>query len=505
MYLHSLKLKNFKGFRGESQEIIFHGPNGDPGSGLNILVGENNVGKSTLLQAICFLMNLTRHSQNPTSIGSDGAPVSEECAVIGEFADSSSEEMMRTLEAVISENKDKDTMKEALTASGHLRVRRSLNNFEKTGILAEKGGFHEKSSNPTSLDFVISRAIDLHPLWASVEVEHLASFRFNTLSQKLLGDIFKTAEKSLDYKQFCKAFNDCFSGQKSSFRKEIQTIENQVSDQFRCFFGDGTIRFGFPEPKLSTLIRTLTPMLDLGNALPLTEHGQGVQRMTALALLVAWASIHSNKTVGSRKPYIFLLDEPEICLHPRGQARLLEALLTISKFYQVIVTTHSPIFLHSPAVRTANLLLCRRDDSTASNVVVSQTQFESLFLHGPTWGEICWHAYKMPTVEFHDELYSYLQDRSGSATVAAADKLLRLSFDEMNEHHTPCMWTRKDNRGKDRRDKLTLSSCIRNSVHHPENKCMGAGFVEKNLEESINVMLRVIKHLRAKEEAQLAE
>ena len=34
---------------------------------------------------------------------------------------------------------------------------------------------------------------------------------------------------------------------------------------------------------------------------------------------------------------------------------------------------------------------------------------------------------------------------------------------------------------------------------------MGEGFVEKNLEESINIMLRVIKHLRAKEEAQLAE
>lgn len=504
MYLHSLKLKNFKGFRGESQEIIFHGPNGNPGSGLNILVGENNVGKSTLLQAICFLMNLTPHSQNPTSIGSDGAPVSEECAVIGEFADNSSEEMMRTLEA-FSSNTDKDSMKEALTSSGHLRVRHSFNNLEKTGILAEKGGFNEKNSDPTSLYFILNRAIDLHPLWASVEVQQRASFRVNTLSQELLEDIFKTAEKSIDYQQFCKAFNDCFSGQNSSLRKDIQVIENQVSDQFRFFFGDGTIRFELPEPRLSTLIRTLPPILDLGNSLPLSEHGQGVQRMTDLALLVAWASVHSNKTVGTRKPYIFLLDEPEICLHPRGQARLLDALLTISKFYQVIVTTHSPIFLHSPAVRTANLLLCQRDNSTASNVVVSQARFRSLFLHGPTWGEICWHAYNMPTVEFHDELYSYLQDRSSSATVEAADKLLRLSFDEMNEHHTPCIWSRKDNKGKNRRDKLTLSSCIRNSIHHPDNKCMGEGFVEKNLEESINIMLRVIKHLRAKEEAQLAE
>ncbi len=73
MYLHSLRLKNFKGFRGESDEICFHGPNGKPGSGLNILVGENNAGKSTILQAISFLREYSSQKKDPTSIAPNAA------------------------------------------------------------------------------------------------------------------------------------------------------------------------------------------------------------------------------------------------------------------------------------------------------------------------------------------------------------------------------------------------------------------------------------------------
>ena len=69
LYLTKLQLINFKGFAGQNPPITFHGPDGvTPGSGLNILVGENNGGKSTIfapsgsymtaLVLILFLHNL---------------------------------------------------------------------------------------------------------------------------------------------------------------------------------------------------------------------------------------------------------------------------------------------------------------------------------------------------------------------------------------------------------------------------------------------------------------
>ena len=55
MYLSYLKVQNFKGMGCFHNEMHFAIPDmRTPGSGLNILVGENNSGKSTIFEAIDF-------------------------------------------------------------------------------------------------------------------------------------------------------------------------------------------------------------------------------------------------------------------------------------------------------------------------------------------------------------------------------------------------------------------------------------------------------------------
>ena len=50
--IKSLTISGFRGF-GKEKEILFSLPNGtDEGSGLNILVGANNTGKSSIIEAI---------------------------------------------------------------------------------------------------------------------------------------------------------------------------------------------------------------------------------------------------------------------------------------------------------------------------------------------------------------------------------------------------------------------------------------------------------------------
>lgn len=60
MFIKSLKVENFKGFKSDSNFLEFNIPNGIIGSGLNIFIGENNCGKSTVLEAIDFLRNGTK-------------------------------------------------------------------------------------------------------------------------------------------------------------------------------------------------------------------------------------------------------------------------------------------------------------------------------------------------------------------------------------------------------------------------------------------------------------
>ena len=56
MFISQLNVTNFKIFK-DKISLKFNVPNGRVGSGLNIFVGENNTGKSTVFEAIDFLVD----------------------------------------------------------------------------------------------------------------------------------------------------------------------------------------------------------------------------------------------------------------------------------------------------------------------------------------------------------------------------------------------------------------------------------------------------------------
>lgn len=506
MYLHSLKLKNFRGFRGESQEIVFHGPNGTPGSGLNLLVGENNAGKSTLLRAISFLHNASFEEKNPTSIAGKEDPTQpfdniDEVGVIGEFAETSSDLMLRRIEAFVKPE-DLSSVQKLLTSDTHIRCRRLWHDdsqYRRIAFLKEGNGFNAKLHSSNILDLFLRGMVCIHTFGFENKSNDDKTYVFNKTCRSFLKDILQTAEKTNEYRLLKKAVNSVFGNPNSSLRRDISDVEASITSQFQNYFGAGSLHFEFEQPTMDQLLDSLSLIVDLDCPLALSEHGQGAQRIAELAVLTAWASKEANIELrGLKIPFIFLLDEPEICLHPSGQERLLQALLKISQNHQVFVTTHSPIFLHSPDIRNANLLLCRKVNGTT--LVQPQTEFANTFKFSPTWGEICWYAYNMKTTEFHDELFGHLQDRCGDTYIASVDKLIKQSLKEMQKKHVPYIWTKLNQNGVKVEEKdRTLSYCVRNAIHHPDNPFIEEGFVENHLEESIKELLDVVNHLHSKE------
>jgi AAA15 family ATPase/GTPase len=63
MFIKELKITNFKSFNGATDPIVFNVPDGQLGSGLNIFVGENNTGKSTVFEAVDFVRNSTKKDE----------------------------------------------------------------------------------------------------------------------------------------------------------------------------------------------------------------------------------------------------------------------------------------------------------------------------------------------------------------------------------------------------------------------------------------------------------
>ncbi|MGB9678234.1 MAG: ATP-dependent nuclease, partial [Candidatus Ratteibacteria bacterium] len=137
--------------------------------------------------------------------------------------------------------------------------------------------------------------------------------------------------------------------------------------------------------------------------LPVKYLGSGVEMIISLMFLETMATMSKEKLV-------ILIDEPELHLHPSLQYKLSEYLENISKHHQVIVSTHSPIFFKNCIGKDNIQLLVANNEN--GEVQIKQSEKFGLFPWSPSWGEINYFAYNHPTIEFHDELYGYLQEKS---------------------------------------------------------------------------------------------
>ncbi len=103
------------------------------------------------------------------------------------------------------------------------------------------------------------------------------------------------------------------------------------------------------------------------------HHGHGTQRALILSLLQALAELETSDKAG--KGLLLLFEEPEIYLHPEMCRKMRDTLITISrrKDSQVICTTHSPVFLDL-AERHDGILLLKKDPSNGMVTCFQRTQ-----------------------------------------------------------------------------------------------------------------------------------
>jgi len=213
--------------------------------------------------------------------------------------------------------------------------------------------------------------------------------------------------------------------------------------------------------------------------LPVKYLGSGVEMIISLLFLETMASLSEERLV-------ILIDEPELHLHPSLQYKLADYLEDISKTHQVIVSTHSPVFFKNSCGKSNIQLLVAKNENGESKF--SKSGDFGLFPWSPSWGEINYFAFNYPTIEFHDELYGYLQEISEKYKQDEfEDWLIKQSLSKDKT------WTKEINGNPQQPEKVTLPTFIRNKVHHPENKTMREeSFTNDELKDSINMMINLI-------------
>ena len=133
------------------------------------------------------------------------------------------------------------------------------------------------------------------------ELEKLVNYKTNTYSQRITRSITENFQKNYreDYRISIKATSNI---------DKSYTLSTKIFD-----------------PMLETDI-------DLSNV------GAGVRSIYILSLLQSYQEMMQNR-------YIFIIEEPELYLHPELQKSMVKTLYNISYNNQVIFTTHSPIML----------------------------------------------------------------------------------------------------------------------------------------------------------------
>jgi len=423
MFIKTLQIKNFKCFCSEVETLDFNMPDGkSAGSGLNIFVGENNSGKSTIFEGVDFLRDNT--SKDLKDIKNKNASVDDNFFVEITFAG----KITDIIDNFSQKNK-KEVFKKYIYKNGdepeeYFKLLRSSDNIKAIQLW---NNTESKFKNEAGIDAPLKKLFETNFVWSDTNPNTQASFGSTTICGNLLKEIVKKFEETEDYTNFSSHFHETFNSEGSGLRKELKTIEERTQKIFSEQFSDAKISFHFDELKIDSFFKNTKIEVDDGIPTYMEEKGSVMQRSVALALLQVYAEelIKHPENNDVIKPFFLFIDEPEICLHPQAQMKLLSAILELSKTKQIFIATHSPYFFKNPLYKNTGLFLFKKDESHKIKILNIKDNNWGIFPWSPSWGEINYHAYNLPTVEFHNELYGYLQEQSGKTNVSDFDAYLK--------------------------------------------------------------------------------
>ena len=184
------------------------------------------------------------------------------------------------------------------------------------------------------------------------------------------------------------------------------------------------------------------------------------------------------------------IDEPELSMHPKWERKILQYykdLFTEDKELksQLFIATHSEYVLKEALSQNKenenNLVIVLKDDVGQ----IEGNRIDSLSLSLPviTSAEVNYHAFDIPSIDYHIELYGTLQNRFNLRIVKECDKFIKESNFYNKEIHYK-IWEYKTTTYE------TLPSYIRNSIDHPD---ANRKYNEDELRKSITLLQNLLK------------
>lgn len=467
MFIRELEIKNYRGFDDFSLKNIAVPDNTNSGSGLNVILGENGCGKTSILDAIALALgsykvdsfsfhDLHKEDSRATITAKADTDFTAKKLYSGDFqanglcfkgylrerSGGSLDRMVVTQSLLLSDEIEEGRPDLRADLKGTFGEARYNQEYQIIDVDFRIGSIVSGVSNKTEFDRTL---------------EHLNYHYVRYVDDKsdvngaINGELAKV-NKSTALSSSVKRFNEL-----TNLKIELRHVDN--SELFSRSF--------------------LAQKIDENNSVSIDRIGKGYQLL--LALLV-------KKEVAKTKKHdlIVMIDEAEMHLHPSLQQILVQEIMELSKSVQVFITSHSPIFVHelflADAIgNTKKHLLKKGTDGGVINV-----EIEEALLPRATPAEINYLAFNYPTLEYHNELYGQLSYLRGESGPSALDRTFDVTDDDRYDWKRDNGWV----------DRLSIHSVLRNAFHHKENKeneyCTNQ-FIMDNLQESIKFLRECIR------------
>ena len=183
---------------------------------------------------------------------------------------------------------------------------------------------------------------------------------------------------------------------------------------------------------------------------------------------------------------IVLIDEPELSMHPSWQKKILKYYQTLfdnngQQSVQMIIATHSSYVIESALKDKENVLVVVLNEKNG-NVIAERIVAPSV-LPVITAAETNYLAFHIPTIDYHIELYGYLQNKNNLGSIKSCDDYIARQSQYISSRHG---WSSSYGNTQYQ----TLPTYIRNAIDHPDPNHT---FTDEQLMISIELLIELCR------------
>ncbi len=496
MKIIQVKIKNFRGY---TNEVVVDFED------LTAFVGKNDIGKSTILEALDIFFN-------GGVIKIDKNDINKECAKNGDDEIQISVVFDNYPRELVLDTSNLTSLEEEylLNQNNKLEIIKKYPNAGSAKIFIK--AYHPTNEECSNLHYlkitelkriIKEKDILCDNLTKSAELRKAIWQHYSNnlqmqeieieLNKEDVKNIWEQLEKKLPYYalfQSDRTNNDgdneiqnplksavaqIFKDEKIS--NELQTIAKEVINKLQEVTNLTLEKLKDMNPEIAKTLNPKIPTIEQlkwadvfknvsitgDEDIPINKRGSGVKRMILLNFFRAEAERKKNNTEKSN--IIYAIEEPETSQHQCHQKLLIEALKNLSKEegIQIIITTHSPSIVKQ--LQFEDIRIVKNNENTKEIV-----KLEKHILPIPSLNEINYLAFDEADEEYHNELYGYID------------------FQQLLKEYFKGKPTQKYINSKTKKEEHpTKTKYIRDQIHHPENT-HNPRFSPEDLQQSIKDM-----------------